>query len=276
MKKKILALCVVISLVVVAIIGGTLAYFTDNDAETNTFTVGSVEIDLIESQYHRVNAGKGYTTEREPIIGGYLWAANADLQGNFENTPDAVNSGWTSSFFSDDQIKDDAETYKNDYFTKKAANIVPGRNIRKNPYVVNTGDNDAYIRVRALIPVDLYKVIDTGLSYWSTTPLNSGHITSKAVDYYNNNRGEMSDAFKVTRDGKNYYEFDFTYTQKLAPGAVTFWNAWGNIAINKYATQEDLKDIDSFNVIFEADAIQADGFDNGQDAFVEFDTVQNS
>ena len=145
MKKKILALCVVISLAAVAIIGGTLAYFTDNDAETNTFTVGSVKIDLIESQYHRVNAGKGYTTEREPIIGGYLWAANVDLQGNSENTPDAVKSGWTSSFFSDDQIKTDAETYKDGYFTEKATNIVPGRNIRKNPYVVNTGDNDAYI-----------------------------------------------------------------------------------------------------------------------------------
>lgn len=79
MKKKILALCVVISLAAVAIIGGTLAYFTDTDEATNTFTVGSVSIDLIESQYHRVNAGKGYTTETEPISGGYLWASNVPL-----------------------------------------------------------------------------------------------------------------------------------------------------------------------------------------------------
>lgn len=48
MKKKILALCVVISLAAVAIIGGTLAYFTDTDAETNVFTTGNVKIDLIE------------------------------------------------------------------------------------------------------------------------------------------------------------------------------------------------------------------------------------
>ena len=49
MKKKILALCVVVSLAAVAIIGGTLAYFTDTDAETNVFTTGNVKIDLIET-----------------------------------------------------------------------------------------------------------------------------------------------------------------------------------------------------------------------------------
>ncbi len=48
MKKKILALCVVISLAAVAIIGGTLAYFTDTETATNVFTTGDVKIDLIE------------------------------------------------------------------------------------------------------------------------------------------------------------------------------------------------------------------------------------
>ncbi len=50
MKKKILALCVVVALAATAVVGGTLAYFTDTDAETNTFTVGNVKIDLIEQQ----------------------------------------------------------------------------------------------------------------------------------------------------------------------------------------------------------------------------------
>lgn len=50
MKKKILVLCLVVALAVTAVVGGTLAYFTDKDAETNTFTVGNVKIDLIEQQ----------------------------------------------------------------------------------------------------------------------------------------------------------------------------------------------------------------------------------
>lgn len=49
MKKKILSLCLVVALVATAVVGGTLAYFTDTDAETNVFTTGDVNIDLIET-----------------------------------------------------------------------------------------------------------------------------------------------------------------------------------------------------------------------------------
>ena len=35
MKKKIMAMCLVIAMAATAVIGGTLAYFTDTDAETN-------------------------------------------------------------------------------------------------------------------------------------------------------------------------------------------------------------------------------------------------
>lgn len=48
MKKKILALSVCVVMLAVAIVGGTLAYFTDTDDATNTFTVGKVDITLNE------------------------------------------------------------------------------------------------------------------------------------------------------------------------------------------------------------------------------------
>lgn len=48
MKKKIVAFTLVIAMLAIAIVGGTLAYFTDTDAETNVFTTGNVAIDLIE------------------------------------------------------------------------------------------------------------------------------------------------------------------------------------------------------------------------------------
>lgn len=50
MKKKILALTLVVCLAVVAVAGATLAYFTDTDEANNTFTVGNVKIKLIEQQ----------------------------------------------------------------------------------------------------------------------------------------------------------------------------------------------------------------------------------
>ena len=281
MKKKILSLCLVLALAAVAVVGGTLAYFTDTDAETNVFTVGNVSIDLIESQYHRVNAGKGSTTNMtvkdEPLQGGYLWAAGVELKGDKTNTPDASNYSWNGEFFSDAQILADADTYKEDYFATESANMVPGDNVRKNPYVKNTGANDAYIRVRVLVPANLFVILDNGPSYWTTTALEAG-IKSKAVERYN--EAESLAAFveseaKVTRDNIEYIEFDFTYPKPLAPNAVTFWNVWGNIAIDPDATAAQLANVDSFDVIFEADAIQAEGFANAADAFAAFDKSSN-
>ena len=56
-KKKILALCAAAILAVMAVAGTSLAYLVDTDAKENTFTVGNVDIRLIESSLHRENAG---------------------------------------------------------------------------------------------------------------------------------------------------------------------------------------------------------------------------
>ena len=51
MKKKITAIALVVCLVAVAIVGGSLAYFTDTKEAENTFTVGNVEIKLTEPNW---------------------------------------------------------------------------------------------------------------------------------------------------------------------------------------------------------------------------------
>ena len=276
MKKKILLVGLLVVLVAAVSVGLTVAYLTSQDSETNTFTVGDVKIDLIESQYHRVNAGKGDATgETEPICGGYLWAADVHLTNDRTAVSDD-NYKWTGSFFSDEQIKDDAATYKEEYFAKHSQNMVPGSNVRKNPYVVNKGKNDAYVRVRVLVPETLFYVIDKGSSYWTTTAMDEGAVTSKAVAYYLSNNGQPDPSTIVTRENAEgekiqYYEFDFTYTKALKAGAMTFWNVWGNIAIDKNATAAQLENVESFDVIFEADAIQADGFADATAAFAAFD-----
>ena len=272
MKKKITAIFLCVALVAIAVVGASLAYFTDTDSAKNTFTVGNVKIQLLESQYHRVNAGKGNATgETEPLSGGYLWAADVNMQGTPENTPNYVTSGevWNGQYFSDAQIEADAAAYKDGYFAEHSQNMVPGANVRKNPYVKNTGSNDAYIRIRTLIPVSLFAVIDNGPSYWTTTAMNEGQVTSNAVNTYNTSGAAA--VKQVERDGIKYYEYDFTFVKPVKPGELTFWNVWGNIAIDKNATAEELANVDSFDVIFEADAIQADGFADAAAAFAAFD-----
>ena len=273
-KKKFLAVALVAILAIMAAVGASLAYLKDTKTVTNTFTIGNVKIELLESQYHRVNAGKGNATGlTEPSTGGYLWAADVDMQGTPENTPNFVTSGetWNGLYFSDAQIEADAREYKNGYFKDHAENMVPGRNVRKNPYVKNIGTNDAYVRVRVLVPVSLFAVIDGGPSYWVSTAMNEGQVTSKAVKAYNAAGYQATNVKQVERNNIKYYEFDFTYTKALKHDELTFWNVWSNIAIDKNATAEDLANVQSFDVIFEAAAIQADGFADAAAAFAAFD-----
>ena len=49
MKKKIFAVVLCVAMLAVAVAGGSLAYFTDKHAQTNTFTAGKVGIYLDEA-----------------------------------------------------------------------------------------------------------------------------------------------------------------------------------------------------------------------------------
>lgn len=69
MKKKTMALCLALVLIVVAAVGGTLAYFTDEDSKTNTFTMGNVNIELTEANWNAPdNALPGVAYAKEPVV----------------------------------------------------------------------------------------------------------------------------------------------------------------------------------------------------------------
>ena len=73
MKKKITAICLVVALAATAIVGGTLAYFTDTTDEVrNEFTVGNVAIDLDEPNWEyegdKANLVPGTQIAKDPTI----------------------------------------------------------------------------------------------------------------------------------------------------------------------------------------------------------------
>lgn len=61
MKKKIVSVCLVVCLLATAIIGTTLAYFTDDATVTNTFTVGKVTITMDETDVDLYGVKDGET-----------------------------------------------------------------------------------------------------------------------------------------------------------------------------------------------------------------------
>ena len=73
MKKKITAICLVVALAATAIVGGTLAYFTDTTEEVrNEFTVGNVDISLDEPNWEyegdKANLVPGTQIAKDPTI----------------------------------------------------------------------------------------------------------------------------------------------------------------------------------------------------------------
>ena len=278
MKKKITAIFLCVALVAIAVVGASLAYFTDTKSATNTFTVGNVKIDLIESKFHREgNDNSGDTSIPDPTH-----KVTADDGMKY------VTTGHT--MFTDDEIKADAATYQADYLAVKGENMVPGRNVAKCPYVVNTGANDAYVRIRVMIPSaannDFVDVKDGGVitNQWCGTALLCGEFQHglKGGDTW-----PVVVKAGVTRDGVTYDAYTFTRIQPLKAGAMTEWNVWNFIGIDKTATSADIqKAIDAgaikvtetdggaktmtLNVLVEADAIQSEGFANAAAAWAAF------
>lgn len=68
MKKKLVILCLVALLAVGAILGGTMAYFTDTDEAENVFTAGNVDITLNENFVQNSELFPGVDVKKEVFV----------------------------------------------------------------------------------------------------------------------------------------------------------------------------------------------------------------
>ena len=64
-KKKFLAVALVAILAITAAVGASLAYLKDTKTVTNTFTIGNVKIELLESRFHREGNDNIYPGSQE-------------------------------------------------------------------------------------------------------------------------------------------------------------------------------------------------------------------
>lgn len=259
MKKRSLIFILAILTFVTAFVS-TLALFTDKVTYTKTMTVGNISIELFESNLHRTNNG---TTEA-----GRMSIADPDLQGLANTAPEKAH--WDGAYFTDEQILASAETY-DDYLANEGTGMVPSQSVMKCPYVLNTGNSPAYVRVRVLVPATLdgpELLFDSGM--YVSEPIDKGIV-------------KMS-VRTVVREGTVYNEYAFTYQDPLEPGEMTFWNVWGDVKVADDISLAQMRALaasgavdptdKSFNVVMEADAIQYRGFTSAAEAFLNFDSLQ--
>lgn len=197
MKKKIVTICLVAALLLLAA-GGTLAYFTAEDDATNTFTVGNVDIELLEPSW--------------------------DPDGNGE------------------QIAD------------------PGVAVAKDPYVKNTGENDAYVRIN--VTVSDAAAFKTAMAKYGLTDLAAifdGH-SEAAWTFAGSSEDTVNDTITYT----------YNYNSVVPSGSNTTY-LFTSVKLPAKFTNEDVADMKGgFTIEVAADAIQAAGFTDVVDAFDHF------
>ena len=245
MKKRIVTIALVVALVAIAAVG-TLAYFTDTDNATNTFTVGNVAIKLIEEERDGNGGTKAFTQNKKlyPIV------------GSAQGEKDALGMPIAKNY------------------------------VDKMVTIENTGSEKAYIRAYFAIPSALddgYETFNAGLNVlhfnFGNKVVNGAISSTEGVEWIWTH-GSKWNYFETTlSDGIKYNVYYADYYQAVDAGATTEQLIQGvyldksfdikdgkAYAFGKEITVDAGWDWSKVSCPVFAVACQAEGFDNAADA----------
>lgn len=260
MKKKIITLALVGVLGVTAVIGASLAYFTDEDSQSTEFTVGDVEIELalatngitVEETTEEVWVSAGDDAELAAElaeIDQYWYAYGesdfrtyvlSEYEGSFDVEWNNAEAGYYKTVTTTTEVEGEVLVEEEALLAEL---LVPGQTVAFYQYVTNVGTVDAYVRISI--------AMDSSIGVDVLT------IDTEAVEAL---------GYVVTADNGVY---TFTYQTALAPGE-TAPSPLSSIGMATTVTEDDIAAFEaSFNV--DADAIQAETFADAAEAFVAYD-----
>lgn len=255
MKKKLLAIGLAVAVLAVTIVGMSIAYFTDTDNKTNTFTVGNVKI-LLNEQERQLN------DDGSTILGTFT-----------QNKP----------LF---PIVGSAQGDKDQFGLPTAANYVD-----KVITITNTGASDAYVRAYFAIPSALddgYDTFNAGLNIlhfnFGNKVVDGNVYTTYQDEWIWKNENDSWKYFETTIDGISYNVYYADYydvlpatetTERFVDGvyldAGVDFDDQGNMTITRNGQTSPVNlggiELDSLNCPVFAIACQAAGFDTAEEAF---------
>lgn len=245
MKKKIIALCLILALAAIAVIGGTMAYFQDSDEDVNVFTYGNVDIEQYEHEFD--DAGDFVELDADTAEEALkLMPVIHFGSGNYPNAnPD---NGTGEKFMIGTYYPNLDVTDGNVALADRWAGAWTEPNVvDKYVSVTNTGANDCYVRTIVAIPKKMEAL----------TVLNA----VEGITWF---RTEVEDSPVIVVDGVEYVVEVFTYIRDdgvLEPEAST-----GPSLMQVLMTNDvDFEDIpaefvDGFKILVASQAVQTDGF----------------
>ena len=243
MKKKILTICLIVALAATAIIGGTLAYFTDTAEATNTFTAGGVKIALIEQQRNADHSALETFTQNKVLM---------PIVGSAQGEQETVGGVKLPT----------AENYVDKIMTIK-----------------NTGASAAYVRIFVAVPTALQNGQTPNAPRYDVLHWNFNGDSCAEGEWTD----EIVVANPTVIDGVEYKIYSRTYTTALAAGATTATPAYIGFYLDKTVDMNADGDYtvdwgngpevinydlsEGVEIPVFAQAIQADGFDSAEAAF---------
>lgn len=237
MKKLLILLLCAVTLVAAGVFG-TLAYFTDSEAVTNTFTVGRVGISLDEA---KVNLQGQPLKEGKPIVD----AEELERVG-LEKV---------------DRWQPTANDKEQEYY------LLPGHSYTKDPTVtVDAGSEDAYVRMMATITYqkEADKVLDE-----SWLNIDSANWTVQGAPDTVKENGKISRTYEFRYVGNDAENAGNGIVVKSAdptrlPPLFTTLTFPGTVTSDQNARLQGM------TITVEAHAIQAAGFDTADAAWTAF------
>lgn len=300
MKKKIMTLCLCVCMLAIAIVGGTMAYFTDKDAQTNTFTVGDVKIDLTE-------VAAVYDKDGNELVGRTVQTEDGAVYSNLmptnviKKTPTVTNTGNNSAYVrvavfvnnyqkihnAIDKVYE--ETQGDDVYQAKYDEVFDGWGIAVSQAKrIATGPKDMAGRIlasdSALTGTGEVLYIDsanrnmnlTGVfshQNWFTSDAEKEVIANNTKKYVLENGKSYADGYytKILNQEERIYVYYF----KLDAGeSMTLFNGlkvpadFDNNAVGSDGTAiNQMEMFEGLQIDIKADAIQVEGFDSPEAAF---------
>lgn len=246
MKKKILTMCLVVALAATAVVGGTLAYFTDTDGAKNVMTVGQVSIVQNETD----SKGDEFVDNQKmyPVTGEESEAAErieyGDVMKDGQNwidkivtvTNDGTEDAYVRTLIAFKMLKDENGEYMDpiDAFSTHALDLRTNHGLCYNWNPSANGDS----------------------LYW---PLNTVDGLNSMKDCY----GSENDYTHVQIGDEIYVVAVYYYTTNgdsmVKPNETTH-PSLKNVGLEKTVTNEQAKLFENYEILVVSQAVQTAGF----------------
>lgn len=242
-KALLMSLCAV--LLVAASVLGTMAYLTDSKDVKNTFTVGNVTIKLDEA---KVDEKGNLVKNQDDTLADRVTQNEYKLLPGHTYTKDPTVTVLAPS----------VESYVRMKVTfNKASQIIAMCTDPEFAEDGPTGVENAYPLIR------MVKFVEANAAKWD------GIIPDNMVDTEDMLADGKYFAYDAEADTLTYY-FYYKETVEAPTADVKLATLFDSIKVPEWATGDQLKALQGFEINVVAEAIQADGFENADAAWAAF------